>query len=109
MRTDDQNFGVLQPHSYSNSSTLSGGRATATFSPHTTIGHNPSCSKSRSACALIAENGITAEVVEYLQAPPTKEELRALLKKLDMKPAELVRQEAELKEPYAGRTLPDEE
>ncbi|MDP2879429.1 MAG: hypothetical protein Q8N74_07890 [Sulfuricella sp.] len=31
-------------------------------------------------------------MVEYLQTPPSKEELRALLKKLGMKPAELVRQ-----------------
>lgn len=74
------------------------------------IYHNPSCSKSRSACALIAEKGIAAEVVEYLQTPPTKEELRALLKKLGMKPAELVRQgEAEFKAHYAGRALTDEE
>lgn len=74
------------------------------------IYHNPSCSKSRSACALIAENGIAAEVVEYLQAQPSKEELRALLKKLGMKPAELVRQgEGEFKELYAGRELTDEE
>lgn len=74
------------------------------------IYHNPLCSKSRSACALIAENGIVAEVVEYLQIPPSKEELRALLKKLGMKPAELVRQgEAVFKEHYAGRTLTDEE
>ena len=74
------------------------------------IYHNPRCSKSRSACALIAENGIAAEVVEYLQTPPSKEELRALLKKLGMKPAELVRQgEAEFKEHYAGRTLTNEE
>lgn len=74
------------------------------------IYHNPHCSKSRSACALIAENGIAAEVVEYLQTPPTKEELRALLKKLGMKPAELVRQgEAVFKEHYAGRTLTGEE
>ena len=74
------------------------------------IYHNPSCSKSRSACALIAENRIAAEVVEYLQTPPTKEELRSLLKKLGMKPAELVRQgEEEFKEHYAGRALTDEE
>jgi len=74
------------------------------------IYHNPRCSKSRSACELIAENGIAAEVVEYLQTPPTREELRVLLKKLGMKPAELVRQsEAEFKECYAGRTLTDEE
>lgn len=74
------------------------------------IYHNPRCSKSRSACALIAENGIAAEVVEYLQTPPSKEELRALLKKLGMKPAELVRQgEAEFKEYFAGRALTDDE
>ena len=74
------------------------------------IYHNPRCSKSRSACALIAENGIAAEVVEYLQTPPSKEELRALLKKLGMKPGELVRQgEVEFKAHYAGRVLTDEE
>lgn len=74
------------------------------------IYHNPNCSKSRSACALIAENGIAAEVVEYLQTPPSREELRALLEKLGMKPAELVRQgEAIFKEHYAGRMLTDEE
>lgn len=71
--------------------------------------HNPRCSKSRSACALIAENGIAAEVVEYLKTPPTKEELCALLKKLGMKPVELVRQsEAEFKAHYAGQTLTDD-
>lgn len=74
------------------------------------IYHNPRCSKSRSACALIAESGITAEVVEYLQAPPSREELRSLLKKLGMNPAELVRQgEVEFKEHYAGRILTDDE
>jgi len=74
------------------------------------IYHNPRCSKSRSACALIAENGLAAEVVEYLRTPPTREELRALLKKLGMKPAALVRQgEAVFKEHYTGRTLTDEE
>lgn len=74
------------------------------------IYHNPRCSKSRSACALIAENGIVAEVVEYLKTPPSRDELRALLKKLGMKPAELVRQgEEEFKVHYAGRILTDEE
>ncbi|MBU1691033.1 MAG: arsenate reductase (glutaredoxin) [Gammaproteobacteria bacterium] len=74
------------------------------------IYHNPRCSKSRSACALIAENSIAAEVVEYLQTPPAREELRVLLKKLGMKPAEIVRQgEAVFKERYACRKLTDEE
>lgn len=74
------------------------------------IYHNPRCSKSRSACALIAEKGLAAEVVEYLRIPPSKEELRVLLQKLGMKPAEIVREgEAVFKEHYAGRTLTDDE
>lgn len=74
------------------------------------IYHNPRCSKSRSACALIAEKGLAAEVVEYLKTPPSREELRALLNKLGMKPSEIVRSgEAVFKERYAGRTLTEEE
>ena len=73
------------------------------------IYHNPRCSKSRSACALITEKGIAAEVVEYLKTPPSREELRVLLKKLGMQPAELVRQgEAEFKAHYACQILTDE-
>lgn len=74
------------------------------------IYHNPNCSKCRATCALIAGNGYTADVVEYLKTPPDKEELRALLKKLDMQPAEIVRKgEAMFKEQYAHRTLSAEE
>ena len=74
------------------------------------IYHNPRCSKSRAACALIAERGLVAEVVEYLKTPPSREELRALLAKLDMKPGDIVRKGEEVfKERYAGRTLSDDE
>lgn len=73
------------------------------------IYHNPRCSKSRSACALLAERGVDAEVVEYLKTPPTKEELRALLAKLGMKAEDLVRRGEEVfKRDYAGRTLDEE-
>jgi arsenate reductase (glutaredoxin) len=43
------------------------------------IWHNPRCSKSRGACGLLAERGI--EVVErrYLDDPPTRTELEAVL------------------------------
>ncbi len=47
-----------------------------------TIWHNPRCGKSRNAVALLEEKGIDAEVVKYLDTPPTKEELSALLKML---------------------------
>ncbi|WP_313951624.1 arsenate reductase (glutaredoxin) [Accumulibacter sp.] len=74
------------------------------------IYHNNRCSKSRAACQLIAEKGIAAEIVDYLANPPSREELRALLDKLGMKPVELVRRgEAVFKEHYAGRSLSDDE
>ncbi|EXI78930.1 MAG: Arsenate reductase [Candidatus Accumulibacter appositus] len=55
------------------------------------IYHNNRCSKSRAACQLIADRGFEVEVVDYLKTPPSRDELRALLDKLGMKPAELVR------------------
>ncbi len=74
------------------------------------IYHNQRCSKSRAACQLIAEQGVDAEIVDYLATPPNREELRALLKMLGMRPAELLRRgEAVFKENYAGRSLSDEE
>ncbi len=74
------------------------------------IYHNPRCSKSRAACALIAEKGLAVEVVEYLNTPPSREELQGLLAMLGMKPLELVRKgEDVFKEHYAGRSLSDEQ
>ena len=78
--------------------------------PGIVIYHNARCSKSRAACELVAAQGIDAEIVDYLKNPPGKEDLRALLKKLDMKPAELVRRgEEAFKMHYSGRTLSDEQ
>ncbi len=74
------------------------------------IYHNARCSKSRSACALLAERGLQVEVVNYLQTPPTKEELRDLALKLGLAPSELVRRgEAVFKEHFAGRALSEEQ
>lgn len=74
------------------------------------IYHNNRCSKSRAACQLIAEKGIDAEIVDYLKTPPSHEELRELLRKLGMRPSELVRRgEAVFKEHYAGCSLSDHE
>ncbi len=74
------------------------------------IYHNARCSKSRSACALVAEAGIEAEVVNYLETPPSRAELVGLLGKLGMKPSELLRRgEAVFQEHYAGRELSEDE
>jgi arsenate reductase len=55
------------------------------------IWHNPRCSKSRSAAALLEEKGIEAEVVKYLDTPPSREEIIAVLKMLGITARELMR------------------
>ena len=79
-------------------------------SPTLRIYHNARCSKSRSACALVAEGGHAAEVVNYLETPPTREELKDLLRMLGMAAGDLVRKgEPVFQEQYAGRTLTEED
>lgn len=56
-----------------------------------TIYHNPRCSKSRATLALLQDKGIEPTIVEYLNTPPSAEELRRILGMLRMKPRELMR------------------
>lgn len=56
-----------------------------------TIYHNPRCSKSRQTLALIEENGGQADIILYLETPPTPDELTTLLKKLGISTRELLR------------------
>ncbi len=75
-----------------------------------TIYHNPRCGKSRSTLALLEKKGVQPHIIEYLKVPPTKEELRSLLKKLGMKPAQIVRKGEDIfKEKLAGKILSDEQ
>lgn len=72
------------------------------------IYHNPRCRKSRAALALLEERGVRPQVVEYLKTPPTAAELKTLLGKLKMKPAELLRKgEDEYRRKIAGKNLTD--
>jgi arsenate reductase len=56
-----------------------------------TIYHNPRCSKSRATLALLEARGLKPKIVEYLKTPPSAEELEAILRKLGLKPRELLR------------------
>lgn len=58
---------------------------------NTRIYHNPRCSKSREALALLREQGLDPEVIEYLQQPPSRAELEQLLKWLALPARELLR------------------
>lgn len=63
------------------------------------IYHNPRCSKSRQTLALLEEKGVEPQVVKYLETPPDAETLEAILQKLGLEPADIVRKkEAEYKE-----------
>lgn len=68
----------------------------------TTIYHNPKCSKSRQTLELLRQNGIEPSIVEYLQTPPTAEELKEILAQLGMTPRELMRKKEAV---YAGNEL----
>lgn len=57
----------------------------------TTIWHNPKCSKSNATMKLLFENSIDLHVKYYLENPPTKQELEAVLAMLDMTAYELLR------------------
>ena len=45
-----------------------------------TIYHNPRCSKSRQALALLKEKGIEPKIVEYLKDVPSAKEIEGLIK-----------------------------
>lgn len=65
----------------------------------TKILHNPRCSKSRQTLALLEENGETPEIIEYLNTPPSAEELTFIINELGIEPRDLMRKgETEYKE-----------
>src|SRR2546423_3363452 len=53
--------------------------------------HNPSCSKSRGALEILADEGVDHDVIEYLRAPPDRAALERIVDTVDVPPAELVR------------------
>ena len=73
------------------------------------IYHNPRCSKSRAALALLEEQGVDAEVVKYLDTPPTKEEIKALLKMLGISARELMRTKEDIYKALGLKDVEEEE
>jgi len=74
------------------------------------IYHNPRCRKSREGLAILEKSGKDFEVVKYLDDVPSKEELKKLVKHLDIAPIDLVRKtEAIWKEKFKGKPLTDDE
>src|SRR4051794_32122155 len=55
------------------------------------IYHNPRCSTSRKTLALLRENGVEPEIVEYLKTPYTEDALTELLGQLGLPARTLIR------------------
>jgi arsenate reductase len=69
-----------------------------------TIFHNPKCGTSRNTLALIRHAGIEPEVIEYLQAPPSRDKLKALLAAMGLSVRDILREKGT---PYAELNLSD--
>ena len=69
------------------------------------IYHNPRCSKSRQTLEILNDKGVSVEVIEYLKTPLSKQELKTVLKALDLSPQDIMRKkEAEYKEAGLNNT-----
>ncbi|MDV7503431.1 arsenate reductase (glutaredoxin) [Acinetobacter baumannii] len=66
------------------------------------IYHNPACGTSRNTLVLIRHAGIEPIVIEYLQTPPSKDELIQLIKDSNLSVREAIRKNVE---PYKDLEL----
>lgn len=56
-----------------------------------TIYHNSRCSKSRQTLALLEQQGIRPNIIDYINTPPTPTILRTILAQLGSDPRDLLR------------------
>jgi arsenate reductase len=69
-----------------------------------TIYHNPRCSKSREALALLNDAGAEVTVVEYLKTPPSRDELARLYARAGLSPRDGLRKAEEGAKPLKNAT-----
>jgi arsenate reductase len=78
--------------------------------PMITIWHNNRCSKSRTSLQFLEEYNEEIAIFEYLKTPPTKEQIRDVIQKLNISAIELVRKNEELyKTSFKDKNLSEEE
>ncbi len=74
------------------------------------IYHNPRCGKSRNCLAFVEDTKQEYEIIPYLTETQSFDDLKELLKKLNLKPAELVRTKEKIwNENYKGKDLTEDE
>lgn len=67
-----------------------------------TIFHNPACETSRNTLALIRNSGVEPQIVLYVEAPPSKKQLKKLIKDLSIPVRDVLREKGT---PYAELDL----
>ena len=71
-----------------------------------TIYHNPLCGTSRKTLEIIRESGTEPRVIEYLQTPPSRDELKRLYERAGISPREGLRSKEQLADDL-GLNRPD--
>lgn len=71
-----------------------------------TIYHNPMCGTSRKTLEILRNEGADVAVIEYLKAPPSRDELKRLYERAGITPREGLRAKESLAEEL-GLTGPD--
>jgi arsenate reductase len=61
-----------------------------------TIYHNPNCGTSRNALAAIRAAGHEPRVIEYMKSPPSREELKNLIARMNLAVRDVVRKKEPL-------------
>ncbi len=73
---------------------------------HAKIYHNPACGTSRNTLALIRNTGIEPEIIDYLQTPPSRDELLKMIRAAGLTIREAIREKGT---PYAELGLDNPE
>jgi len=69
------------------------------------IYHNPSCSKSRETLQILEDNQVELNIIEYLDQPPTRQELKQIIGMLGISARDLMRTTEQV---YKDTELDDE-
>jgi arsenate reductase len=74
------------------------------------IYHNPRCGKSREALKYLQQKEIETEIILYLQNTPTFEEIKEVIRKLKIKPFDLIRKHEKIfTESFSNLNLSEDE
>jgi len=73
------------------------------------IWHNPRCSKSREALKLLQEEGIEPKIYKYLDEHPTKEQIKEVLKRLGVRPRDIMRTKEKIYKELGLKEVEDDE